>query len=91
MHFDDIHLAGNLARERARLLHLRDGCKLSAQLTCRGGLGGTHETLDPPIIDQLMPIVRAELDRRLAVVDADLVAIGVEVPLIGQAAPTATP
>lgn len=64
--------------ERARLINLRDHGVLTAHLRVPGA--GSYHELDDVMRELLLPIVVKELDVRVAMIDAALVELGVELP-----------
>jgi hypothetical protein len=76
MKLDDAHVVARMADLRQQLVWQRDGWKLHAKLV---GPAGTEVVLDPPILNLMRPAMVAELNRRIAVLEGDLRALGVEV------------
>lgn len=75
MKLDDAQIVANMARVRRHLIDQRDGWRMSVTLAGPA----SSEVLDPHLTAQLRPLVNAELDRRIAVLEGDLRALGVEV------------
>lgn len=72
MKLDNCHIVTRLAQARYRLISERD----------RGTFGVTIDgtTQDAVMVELLRAAIRNELTRRIAEIDADLAALGVEVP-----------
>lgn len=69
MKLANIHIVSRCADARARLIHDRDHAKFGVTID------GKYQ--DDAIVAAVRPIVVAEIDRRIAELDADLAALGV--------------
>lgn len=75
MKLADAHTVAVLASQRDQMQLFRDRGKISGSID----LGGHRaETLDPIMIELIRPVIAAELNRRIAVIDHDLLGLGVD-------------
>ena len=68
-----------LARRRRILLDLRRHGTLTARLRTGTSLGSIDDDLTSELIGKLMPVIHTDLDARIAAVEADIHAHGVEI------------
>lgn len=81
MKLEDAHTVAMMASQREQLALFRDRGKLSGSID----LGGYKcETLDPVMVALIRPVIQDELNRRIAVIDHDLQALGVEIEGVGE-------
>lgn len=71
--------AAELKRRHKTLTHLRAHMDLVARLRAGSGMAAITENLSPELIEQLKPIVAADLRRQLAAIEAELAGLGVKV------------
>jgi hypothetical protein len=70
----DVHLVSNLVRQREHLLALRKDAKITGSISVGSW---SSDSLDPVMIELIRPVINAELDQRIAVIDGDLRDLGV--------------
>lgn len=75
MKLDDAYMVCRMADLRRKLIAQRDEHKVVVTLS-----GPTSsEQLDPVFVDQLRPLISAELSRRILLLERDLESVGVSV------------
>ena len=74
MKISDVFVVSNLVRQREHLLALRKDAKITGSISVGSW---TSDNLDPVMIELIRPIINAELDQRIAVVEGDLRDLGV--------------
>lgn len=70
--------AAELKRRHKVLTHFRAHMDLVARIRAGSGMAAITENLAPELIDQLKPIVEADLRRQLAAIEAELASLGVK-------------
>lgn len=71
--------AAELKRRHKVLTHFRAHMDLVARIRTGSGMAAITETLSPELIEQLKPLVEADLRRQLAAIEAELASLGVKV------------
>lgn len=70
--------AAELKRRHKVLTHFRAHMDLVARLRTGSGMAAITENLSPELIEQLKPLVEADLRRQLAAIEAELAGLGVK-------------
>lgn len=73
--------AAVLKRRHKVLTHLCASMDLVARIRAGSGMAAITETLSPEVIEQLKPIVEADLRRQLSTIEVDIVKLGVTMDL----------